>query len=215
MGMYDNITVHADLCHLLVMPDDVRKLCDDWSGEVFQTKDLDNSLSNYKIASDGLLVEEVVEREYIYYTDEEIAARKEEAKKAGRKSLFDDYFPYKDVIVTSRREEVVNHHGTVRFYTSLEYSEDEDVWVEFTAYFIYGKLDKITADEVKKSKSSRRVNQEWMLKRQAEALKPLNRLKKQLNKIGWRKFWHFAGGALYQFEKLVAAARSKIYKHVL
>ncbi len=66
MGMYDSIQVKKDL----EIPEEVKNLYD-WKNHNFQTKDLDNCLSDYIINEYNELVEVIIDRKYIPYTEEE------------------------------------------------------------------------------------------------------------------------------------------------
>ena len=61
MGMYDTIKIKTQL----PLPEEVKELNIDWEKVEYQTKDLDNCLSEYIISENGKLIEVVVEREYI------------------------------------------------------------------------------------------------------------------------------------------------------
>jgi hypothetical protein len=67
MGMFDQLKCEKEL----PLNDELKSLNVKWNEVIFQTKDLDNCLSNYRITTDGELVEDVVEKEYTYYTEEE------------------------------------------------------------------------------------------------------------------------------------------------
>ena len=47
------------------------------------------------------------------------------------------------------KTKVILYHGDIRFYTSIENSENIDRWYEFVARFSYGKLDYIKKQRVK------------------------------------------------------------------
>jgi|SRR3989338_6086295 len=51
------------------------------------------------------------------------------------------------------KTKVIPYHGDIRFYTSIENSENIDIWYEFIARFSYGKLDYIKRTKLIKSKS--------------------------------------------------------------
>ena len=108
----------------------------DWANTTFQTKNLDNSLSLYYIDKEGLLFEEVIEHEYVPYSEEEMKTIK-------------PWNMYKDVIEKNKYTKQINYHGIINFYDILDYSKEENLWVEFNAYFVYGKVDKIDLAEAK------------------------------------------------------------------
>lgn len=133
MGMFDEIKCEKEL----PLNDELKTLSVKWNEVVFQTKDLDNCLLNYRITKDGELVEDVVEKEYTYYTTEE-------RKKLKKWSFIKDEKIIKEYI------KKIEYHGTIRFYEIFEFTEEEDIWVDFDAYFVYGKLDKIELAKVEK-----------------------------------------------------------------
>ena len=120
-----------------------------------------------------------MEQEYVHYTEEE--------KKSKDRRPWD---LYKDIIIKNEYDKEVNHHGIVNFYTSVEITDTEDAWVEFKAFFVYGKLDKIELLQYEKQPSRAIYNREWEEKRKLEAKKLWNRMKKILRYIGWRWFWN-------------------------
>lgn len=126
--MFDNVKCKA----ALPLPESLKDLPINWGEEVFQTKSMDNYMGTYVITEDAQLVELVIENEYVFYTEEE------------KKELdIKPWVVYKEVIEKSRQEKPVDYHGVVNFYTVVRRTEEKDQWVEFDAYFIYGKLDKI------------------------------------------------------------------------
>jgi len=133
MGMFDEIKCEKEL----PLNDELKALNVKWNEVIFQTKDLDNCLSNYRITKDGELVEDVVEKEFTYYTDEE------------RKKLKGWNF-IKDEKIVKKYSKKVEYHGIIKFYEMFEFTEEEDIWVDFDAYFVYGKLDKLELAKVEK-----------------------------------------------------------------
>jgi hypothetical protein len=207
MGMFDNL-----VCKIpLPLPEDAVNLSKDWKEETFQTKDLDNSLSLYHITEDGSLVEEVVEREYIPYSEEELAELKKDKNK--NKRLF--LFTHKDVIIKNKYTKPVAHHGVINFYHVLPFSEEQDYWLGFNAYFIYGKLDKIELTESEKHKSSRLHNMEWDRKRELEEKLLWNRAKTFLNRFGWRRFWVCVARTLSKVAESLNKLQYAIYRNLL
>ena len=95
------------------------------------------------------MVEEIVEREYIYYTEEE---------KKQKRSKWD---LYKDVIEKNRYTKKVEFHGKITFYNIFDLSDTEDIWLDFDAYFNYGKLDKIELVKVEKHESRKIRMKQW------------------------------------------------------
>ena len=136
---------------------------------------MDNCLSEYIITEDGELVEEIVEREYIYYTEEE---------KKQKRSKWD---LYKDVIEKNRYTKKVEFHGKIAFYNIFDLSDTEDIWLDFDAYFNYGKLDKIELVKAEKCESRKiRMDEYW-----EEHKKKTSSLSYKLKKcLGWFWFWN-------------------------
>jgi hypothetical protein len=171
MGMFDNLKTKKQL----PLTDELKALSVNWSDVVFQTKDLDNTLNDYIITEDGDLLCEHVEYEYVYYTEEE---RKQRGSRP--------WEIIKETIEKSRYTEKIDFHGKISFYTSETVSETEDAWIDFDAYFIYGKLDKLLLAKVEKFQSSKIKNEKWL----DEINKRQNCLSYKLKKrLGWFSFW--------------------------
>ena len=200
MGMFDTV-----LCkYPLPLSDLLKGLQVNWKDVGFQTKDLDCSMALYEITEEGLLNEEVLEREYIYYTDEELQAMTPKP-----------WNPYKEVVIKNKHMKPVNHHGIINFYEVIKYTATQDIWVEFNAYLIYGKLDKIELFKVEFHDSYELSSQRWQEERDAEAKLLWNRAKKTLNYVGWRWFWRKAANACYRLQNLLGKLQSVIYKKIL
>jgi hypothetical protein len=144
MGMFDQLKCEKEL----PLNDELKTLNVKWDEVIFQTKDLDNCLSNYRITVDGELVEDVVEKEYTYYTEEE------------RKKLKGWHF-IKDEKIIKEYSKKVEYHGTIRFYELLNLNDQEDIWAEFDAHFVYGKLDKIELAKTEKQESGKIRMNKW------------------------------------------------------
>jgi hypothetical protein len=171
MGMYDNIICKKEL----PLTEELKSFPVKWDEIIFQTKDLENCLIDYFISEDGELFEEVVEREYIYYTEEEKKSKD-----------FKSWNLFKDVIEKNKYNKKIDYHGKILFYTTENISDTEDVWVDFEAYFIYGKLDQIKLTKVEKYKSRKISNDKFW----EEYNKELNSFKFKLKKnLGWFWFW--------------------------
>ena len=67
MGMFSYIKCNKEL----PLNEELKNLSVKWNEIEFQTKDLDNCLETYIISDDGSLLEEEIEYEYTYYTEEE------------------------------------------------------------------------------------------------------------------------------------------------
>jgi hypothetical protein len=198
MGMFDEITVKTDL----PLNDELMKLNINWSSSVFQTKDLDNSLDHYEISADGELIKIIIEYEYVPYT-------KEEQKKVGSWNL------WKDVKEKSRRTEKVDFHGKINFYELLDLSEKEQAWVEFEAFFVYGKLDKIVLYKIEKVESYKLKAKE--IEQEFEAIKKTfpYRTKKLLRKLGWSHFWRSVIWSSDKVQSLFSRINRFIYRYIM
>ena len=110
----------------------------------------------------------------------------------------------------------VAHHGTIRFYDSLEYSPTQSIWVEFVAYFIYGKLDKVAIYDVTLHDSFAVTNQRWEEERAAREKLLWNRVKRVLNYVGWRWFWSkFVLKASGQISRAISKFEQFVYRNIL
>jgi hypothetical protein len=197
MGMFDSIKCKKEL----PLTDELKKLNVKWDEVVFQTKDLENCLSNYIISEDSELLEEVVKYEYTYFTEEE---RKHK-----------DHRPWnivKDQKVIEQYTKKVDFHGTIMFYESFNYSEQEDVWVDFNAYFIYGKLDKIEIDKIEKYQARTIKMDEYWKAYEKQQNSFYHKLKKYL---GWFWFWKKIGIVCYKISIFFGNVNSFIIKHII
>jgi hypothetical protein len=200
MGMYDYITCKAPL----PLTEELSSLEVNWTDVGFQTKCLDNDLAHYIINDDGYLYIEKVDREYVQYTPEELKSIKPKPW-----SLF------KDVIIKSKTLEKVEHHGSVDFYDILNYTDTEDLWVEFKACFIYGKLDKIDLVETKKMRSNKLNMLEFEAAQRIREAKPWYRFKRLVGPYGWRRSWLFLAKLLTKTSDIFAKMQTLIYKHMI
>ena len=165
--MFDQLKCEKEL----PLNDELKTLDVKWNEVTFQTKDLDNCLSDYRITQDGQLVEDVVEKEYTYYTEEE------------RKKL-KGWSYIKDAKIIKEYSKDVNYHGTIRFYELFDLNEKEDIWVEFDAHFVYGKLDKIELIRNEKQECRKIKIDQWKEEYQKKINSFSYKLKKRL-----RYFW--------------------------
>jgi hypothetical protein len=196
MGMFDNITIEKQL----PIPKELKKLDIDWRTYVFQTKDLENCLIDYKISKAGYLYEHVVEREYIPYTTEE--------RKSKNLKPWD---LWKEVIEKNTYDKKVNdYHGTVRFYTYDNFDDETDFHIDFDAYFIYGKLDKIKLVEYKKVEARSISNQKWTEEYDKRQKQPWNVFKYYASFVGWRwacrklsMFFYKLGSFCYNIQQFI------------
>ena len=137
MEMFDTIRVNADK---LPVSEEERKLL---IGQNFQTEDLDNTASVYRITDDGVL------EECIYIWEEippkELALLPQE-KTTKNKKFFDTNAPLNSHL---RKKEigwdvVEDIHQDILFYADINppKSNRYDV-IQFKARFSYGRLDSI------------------------------------------------------------------------
>jgi hypothetical protein len=198
MGMFDTIYVKKEL----PLNEELKQLSINWAEIEFQTKDLENCLVEYIISEEGILLEKVIEREFIPYTEEE-------KKQKGHKS----WSIWKDVIHKSEELNPVNHHGILDFYTSVDHTDEEGFWIEFRAYFSYGDLDKITLLKFSKQASSKLNAKRWKESAELQEKKLWNRIKRFLNYFGWRKFWRMVSGMCYKMSQLFSSIQMFIIRH--
>jgi hypothetical protein len=198
MGMFDEIEVKQTL----PLPEEIKDIRD-WPSYTFQTKDLDCTLSRYIIRDDKLYAR-IVEMEYEYYTDEE--------RKKLQKNL-----RWAPVIKSSKeissREEEQNFHGKLRFCTYDTLDVEHDYWVDFEAYFIYGKLDKIELVEFEKRYVEDRDS--WKKVMQKKAKHPWNRFKFYAGYLGWNWFWVRVARTLNKCANLISKLQTLIYRYLV
>jgi hypothetical protein len=199
MGMFDSIYVKTKL----PLNEDLKNLNVKWEELEFQTKDLENCLLRYDIIDDKL-VEHVIEREYVHYTEEE--------KKDKNRKPWD---LFKDVKITNEYDKDISHHGVINFYTGVDHTDEESFWVEFNAYFVYGKLDKIELFKCEKQKSRNLYHKEWEEIRKIEDKKIWNRMKKILRYIGWRWFWNKMSRCSYKISRIFSKIQMFIIRNLL
>ena len=198
--MFDDIKCKREL----PLNDELKSLPIKWEDVGFQTKDLENCLLHYTISEDGKLLEHIEEREYVHYTEEE-------KKQKGRNRW--DF--YKDVKITNEYDKEIHHHGIINFYTNVDYTDEEEYWVEFNAFFIYGKLDRIELFKCEKQKSRAVYHKEWDEKRKIEDKMIWNRIKKVLHYIGWRWFWNKMSRYCYNASRMFSSLQMLIIKYLL
>lgn len=197
MGMFDNIRCKKDL----PLSEELKTLSVNWPEVQFQTKNLENCLCNYIITQEGNLVEEVVEYEHVYYTEQE------------RKTLNPPPWSFvKNSIEKSRENKIIPFHGKITFYEIFEFSEEQDIWVDFEAYFIYGKLDKINLVKTEKHKSRKIETDKWI-----EQIKnQQNSFSYKIRKMtGWFWFWKKTSKLAYTVSRMLDWVNIFIVKHLL
>lgn len=192
--MFDNIKVKRKL----PLNEELKKLNIDWSKIVFQTKDLENYLGHYFIDRRGFLLEEIVEGDWIPVPEDQR----------------DVPWHVADFEEKKRYNKKVDFHGVLNFYASEELNDKEDFWVDFAAYFVYGKLDKIELKKFEKMESHKISLKEWQDIHNEEQKKLINRVKNLLRKIGWGKFWNFIAKTLNKTSQLIEKVRWFIIRNV-
>ena len=199
--MYDTVYCF----YPLPVPTELEGLNVDLTKEDFQTKCLDCSLSLYHITTEGVLVEKVIEYNHIEYTTEE------------REAMPDTIRPWNThrSVEKARYDKIINHHGTLDFYSSINISDSEDLWLTYRAYFTYGKLDKIEIVEQYTTKSSELYNAEWEIARAERQKKLWYRFKALVGPYGWRWFWRKIASGLAKTAELTNKIMYFIYREII
>ena len=193
--MYDTIKCKKKL----PLTAELKALDVKWDELNFQTKDLDNCLCDYTITKRGDLLEELVKYEYTYYTKEEQEKQK---------------YPWrviKDQKIIEQETKKVDFHGKITFYETLDLNDQESMWVDFTAYFIYGKLDKIELSKVEKYENRKTKMDEFWKKHEAEQ----NSIKYKIKKYsGWLWIWKKVGIICYKISSFFASINHFIIRNI-
>ena len=200
MSMFDEISIEKEL----PLPEELKKLNIDWKSHNFQTKDLENCMLKYVIRDDGKLFEHVIEREYIPWSEEE--------KKAKKISAWNFW---KEVLEKGEHYDELNHHGIITFYTYENFDDMQDFWLEYKAYFVYGKLDKIELSEFKLEQSLKLRNEEIDKKRKQEQSKIWNVFKQYASYLGWRWFWRKVSTICYKMHQVCSSMQMFILRNML
>lgn len=125
MGLYDEIVCEAPLPWPEFFTENKVR--------VFQTKDLDCYLANFKISADGRLYK--VENTY-----EEIPINEEvKEKRKGTKSEWLNSFPEQKIVKTTLIP--MSFTGSITFYDYV-HGQENDFWIEFVGLFSNGYLVK-------------------------------------------------------------------------
>jgi hypothetical protein len=175
MGMFDYIRCEAPLplkkTTKAVLPKDWQ------SKEDFQTKDLDNTLSVYKISKTGQLSYEKVESEMI-----RVMTEKEEAKLRKKKSFV---WPYEQKVL-SRKWVKEPFTGMVEFYASPYDTDGNEWWLEYNASFVNGKLKgkiKTVREEIMFTKDQIETRElEWQQTLQKHENHPWTKIRRSVEK---------------------------------
>ena len=101
----------------------------------------------------------------------------------------------------NRVADPVSYHGEILFYHYLQNVQEYDWWIDFKAYFIYGKLDKIELAQVEKTPVTERLARQisWKadMERREKTIK--YRLRRTLKKIpGYTKAMRILGNTAYR-----------------
>lgn len=195
MGMFDEIVVHRKLPLPKELPEELRGV--KWKEVVFQTKCLENCLTQYKIAINGKL--------YAQKFDDE-----------------GNVFAYNAFFDTKRKDtemfwKSVPHPASINFYTSFQ-KEKFDYWVSFTAFFDpkLSKLTKIQLDQLDKEDNVARKEQQERFEEEAAASEKLH--KKFIYKIYnifWKKPLRYFFGKVSKITNKLPSTASKIERKVL
>lgn len=178
MGMFSYIFCKAPL----PLNEELKSLDIKWDEVEFQTKDLDNCLEKYIITEDGKLIEEITKYEYTYYTEEE-------KKRKDHRS----WDLVKDQKIINQYTKDVNFHGIISFYEIFEYSELEDIWIDFEVYFTHGKLDKIKLVNTKKYESNKIKTKKFFEEHDKKTKSLSYKVKKY---FGWFFLWRKVHGII-------------------
>jgi hypothetical protein len=197
MGMFSYIKCKKEL----PLTDDLKGLSVKWNETQFQTKDLDNCLETYIISDDGELLEEVIEYDYTYYTEEEKKQK--------------DHKPWnivKDQKIIKQETKKADFHGKITFYETLDLNEQESIWVDFEAYFVYGKLDKLELAKVEKYENRKiKMDEYWKTYESKQ-----NKLSYKLKKYsGWFWLWKKIEKCCYSMSRFFDIIRYFIIRNIL
>jgi hypothetical protein len=157
-------------------------------------------LEYYSISEDGDLLEEVTEYEYTYYTEEE---KKQKDHKC--------WNVIKDQKIIKQETKKVDFHGKITFYETFDLNDQESIWVDFDAYFIYGKLDKLELVKVEKYENCKLKTEEFWKKHEAEQNSFTHKLKKY---SGWFWVWNKIGIICYRISSFFANINFFIIRNI-
>jgi hypothetical protein len=200
MGMFDELTVKCKL----PLSEELEKLNIDWTKIVFQTKDLDSTLSTYVIEENGTLIKNVVQYDYIPFTEEE-------KKNKNHKP----WTLWKEVIELKRETQKVDIHGKLNIYSLVDFPDEQQGWAEFDVYFSYGKLDKIEQLELEKFESFNVRAKKMDELEKIENQKLGRRIKAKLRKFGWVKFWRAVSRILNKTQNGISSLNSFISRKII
>jgi hypothetical protein len=197
MGMFSYIKCKKNL----PLTDELKNLSVKWSETQFQTKDLDNCLETYIISEDGELLEEVIEYEYTYYTEEE---KKQKNHKP--------WNIVKEQKIVKQETKRVDFHGKITFYETLDLNDQESIWVDFDAYFVYGKLDKLELAKVEKYENRKIKMDEYWKTYESKQNSFCYKLRKY---SGWFWLWKKIEKCCYSMSRFFDIIRYFIIRNIL
>ena len=166
MGMFDDIVVHRKLPLPKRLPDELRDV--KWKEVVFQTKCLENCLTEYKIAINGKLYAQKFDDEGAVFAYNSFFDRKRN----------DAEMFWKNVTAPT----------SINFYTNFQ-REEFDYWVSFTAFFDRrSKLTEIKLDQFDEEDNTERKKQQKRFAEEAAASEKLhNKFIYKIYNIFWKK----------------------------
>jgi len=110
----------------------------------------------------------------------------------------------------------LDFHGKITFYTYEDLDDKNDFSVDFDAFFVYGKLDKIELVDFQKYESRKIRNKEWQKNFNKKYNCPKRKIKLFISKYSvWRFFWRTIGKLLYIITKKLNDLQYIINRHFL
>jgi hypothetical protein len=199
MGMFDSLKVQLPL----PLNKKEQKLFSNvnWDDVVFQTKDLECTLSNFTITKKGILSYAKIKGEWVRTMTEK------EEKKAKKSNKF--VWPHK-FVEKSRRYVKHKFDGKVYFYDSVLDINGNEWWVEFYASFVNGNIKgNIKKFEIRLSETAKQIKireKEWQDRIEADKKKLHNKFRSFMNKITfnyWRNTWWFISKNINRFGNFI------------
>lgn len=138
MGMFDTINVDRTLLDPLMEANDFKFELYDEKYYSFQTKDIENALTEYFIEADGNV--------YVRECDYEILTKEEEEKQR-KQSHLGLAFPK---IINERKTLDTSIWGYVKFYDEFT-TDTERFWVDFEALIQDGKMTSVKVKNVERT----------------------------------------------------------------
>ena len=195
MGMFDEIVVHRKLPLPKGLPDELREV--KWKEVVFQTKCLENCLTNYKIAVNGKL--------YAQKFDDEGSV-----------------FAYNAFFDAKRKDsemfwKKVPTPASINFYTTFQ-EEEFDYWISFIAFFEQSssKLAEIRLDQFDKEDNAPRKEQQKRFDKEVAASQKFHKkIIYKIYNIFWKKPLRYFFSKVLRVTNKLPAAVSKIERKSL